>query len=313
MSDFYVSRPGQANATGSATAVFLEVFSGLVLEAFDKAQVTMDRHLVRTISSGYTAQFPVFGTASASAHTPGVELTGQAIRGADRNIAVEFLLTADVFVANIDEAMAHFDVKSIYAHQLGQALANAFDANVFRSIYLASEVADDALFTGSKGGLQLTDAAMATDVSVLKAAIFDAAQGLDEESVPGNDRYLAVRPAQFYLLLQDGEFINRDYSGEGSKARAAMPFASDLQVLKSNNIPSSVDTSNTNIPSNLRATYAPYIAAVWGKSAAGTTKLLDLKTETEYSARHQGTLLVAKYAMGHGILQTEAAVTLATS
>jgi hypothetical protein len=39
-------------------------------------------------------------------------------------------------------------------------------------------------------------------------------------------------------------------------------------------------------------------------------KLMDLSTEMEYSVRHQGTLIVAKYAMGHGILRPECAVEL---
>jgi len=313
MADATPNRLGQLNATGSTTAGFLEVFSGMVLEAFDRKQVTMDRHMVRTIKDGFSAQFPVIWKATASAHTPGAEITGQVIRHGEKTIPIEFLLIADVFIANIDEARLHYDVRAPYAHQLGQALANAADANVFRSLYLGSEVAADAVLTGHPGGSQITDASMATSAAILKAAIFDAAEDLDDRDVPSDDRFLAVKPAQFYLLLQDGEFINRDYAGEGSKSRAALPWASDLQVLKSNNIPVSTDTSNTNVPTALRGTFTPYVAAVWHKSAAGTVKLLDLKVESEYDIRRQGTLVVAKYAMGHDYLRPEAAISLATS
>ena len=52
---------------------------------------------------------------------------------------------------------------------------------------------------------------------------------------------------------------------------------------------------------------------VWHKSAVGTVKLLDLSTEMEYSARHQGTLLVAKYAAGHGVLRPEASLEIKTA
>ena len=48
-----------------------------------------------------------------------------------------------------------------------------------------------------------------------------------------------------------------------------------------------------------------------GHSAAvGTVKLLDLATESEYQIERQGTLFVAKYAMGHGILRPECAIEL---
>ena len=36
--------------------------------------------------------------------------------------------------------------------------------------------------------------------------------------------------------------------------------------------------------------------------------LMDLATEMDYDIRRQGTLMVAKYAMGHGVLRPEAAV-----
>jgi hypothetical protein len=313
MADATPNRLGQINATGTTTDGFLEVFSGMVLEAFDRKQQTMDRHMVRTISSGFSAQFPVIWKADAVAHTPGAELNGSIIRHGEKTIPIEFLLVSDVFIANIDEAMLHYDVRAPYAHQLGQALANAADANVFRSIFEGSGIAANAVLTGHLGGSKIFDPAIHTSAAILKAAIFDAAEDLDDRDVPSDDRYLAVRPAQFYLLLQDGEFINRDYSGEGSKARANLPWASDLQVLKSNNIPSANDTANTNIPTTLRQTYAPYIAAVWHKSGVATVKLLDLKVESEYQIQRQGTLIVAKYAMGHDYIRPEACITLTTS
>jgi hypothetical protein len=45
-------------------------------------------------------------------------------------------------------------------------------------------------------------------------------------------------------------------------------------------------------------------------AAVGTVKLLDLATESEYQIERQGTLFVAKYAMGHGILRPECAIEL---
>ena len=47
------------------------------------------------------------------------------------------------------------------------------------------------------------------------------------------------------------------------------------------------------------------------KSAVGTVKLLELATESDYDVRRQGTLVVAKYAVGHGVLRPESAIELA--
>jgi len=40
----------------------------------------------------------------------------------------------------------------------------------------------------------------------------------------------------------------------------------------------------------------------------GTVKLLDIATESDYNIQRQGTILVAKYAMGHNYLRQGACV-----
>jgi hypothetical protein len=45
----------------------------------------------------------------------------------------------------------------------------------------------------------------------------------------------------------------------------------------------------------------------------GTVKLMDLGVEMAYDIRRQGTLIVGKYAMGHGILRPECAVEIKTA
>ena len=151
---------------------------------------------------------------------------------------------------------------------------------------------------------------MSTTAATLKAAVYDSAQTLDEKNIPTSERYAALLPLAWYLLLEDGEFIHRDYAGQGSKAVATMPFAADLQVLKTNNIPTANDTSNTDVPSVLRDDFRDCIGLVWHKSAIGTVKLLDLATEIAWDMRRQGTLLIGKYAIGQDYLRPEGCVSL---
>jgi hypothetical protein len=49
------------------------------------------------------------------------------------------------------------------------------------------------------------------------------------------------------------------------------------------------------------------------KDAVGTVKLMDLAMESEYDIRRQGTLMVAKYALGHGVLRPSCAIELKTA
>ena len=74
MADTTASRLGQVNATGDVDSLFLKVFSGEILTTFEEQNVMKDLHMVRTISSGKTAQFPVTGVASAAYHTVGEDI-----------------------------------------------------------------------------------------------------------------------------------------------------------------------------------------------------------------------------------------------
>ena len=156
MSNATASRLGLVNNSGTAyEALFLKVFSGEVLTAFSENNVFSDAlHTVRTISSGKSAQFPVTGTASAAYHTPGNLLTGGAILHNEKVINIDDLLIAQTFVANIDELMNHYDVRAIYASELGKALAKTYDQNVAKCIANASRAS--TTLTGGSGGTVLT-------------------------------------------------------------------------------------------------------------------------------------------------------------
>lgn len=54
-SAYTVSDIGQDSGAGDRRALFLEVFSGLVMNAFDTMQTTKDKQIVRRITSGKSA------------------------------------------------------------------------------------------------------------------------------------------------------------------------------------------------------------------------------------------------------------------
>ena len=90
-----------------------------------------------------------------------------------------------------------------------------------------------------------------------------------------------------------------------------------MPVMMSNNVPQS------NVGSEVSGTNNSYagddsktIGLVFHKSAVGTVKLMDMTTEisgSDYGLMYQGTLMGAKYALGHGILRPEAAATIKLS
>ena len=326
MSNATVSRLGLVDNTGTDfDALFLKVFSGEVLTAFTRNNIFNDQlHSVRTITSGKSAQFPVLGTATASYHTPGNLLTGgNQIRHGERLISIDDLLIADVFVSRLEELKNHYDVRASYADELGKALAKTYDSNVAKMIANASRAS--STLTGIAGGLTLTLASGNTASAnvtgdEIAAAIYDIAQAFDERDIPPTDRFCVLPPAEYYKLAESAtRTVDVDFNpgGNGSFASGKIQQVAGIPVMMSNNIPQTNVSSN---PSGANNTYSgddsKTIGLVFHKSAVGTVKLMDMTTEitgNEYATMYQGTLLVAKYALGHGILRPECAATIKLS
>jgi hypothetical protein len=307
---FTVSRSGQINAAGDDKALFLKVFGGEVLTAFRQKTAFAERHRVRQISSGKSAQFPATGRTGVKNHTVGTQLTGSAINHAERVITIDDKLISDVFIADIDEAMNHYDVRSEYSFQMGEALAQFYDKNVSRVGVLAARSA--GVVTGLPGGTVLEAAAAKTDSSVLGAQLFAAQQSFDEKDVPENDRWAFVKPAQYYALAQNTTYINKDYAGAGSIASGVIQMVGGLPIVKTNNLASADDSANPDINAKYQGNFNTTAALVMQRGAVGTVKLMDLGVESEYLIDYQGTLMVAKYVCGHGILQAPCAVEIRT-
>jgi hypothetical protein len=306
MANAVPSRIGQQNLTGNVKANFLKVFAGEVLTAFAESNKFIERHMVRTIDSGHSAQFPASWKGGAQYHTPGTELVGTTVAHNERVIQIDDLLVADRFIAKIDEAMSHYDVRAEYSKDVGRALARTFDRNVAQVLLLAARAA--ATVTGASGGTQITAANARTNADTLISAVFDAAAALDEKDVPDEDRFVALRPSLYYLLVNSGsKLIDTDLNPErnGSVASGRVYRVAGMEIVKSNNVPQSNVTAG---PEAYRGDFTNTAALVWHRSAGGTVKLLDVATEMQWDIRRQGTLLLAKYAIGHGILRPESAV-----
>lgn len=313
MADANVARIGQINQTGDVTALFLKVFAGEVLTAFDAENLALSRTQTRSISSGKSAQFPRSGLIGANYHTPGTEITGTKLNQAEVVINIDDLLISHGFIANIDEAMNHYDVRSIYSTEIGRALAKQMDYHILQTGVLGARSAN--VVTGLPGGSVITLAAAGDEADGLKLAkaLFSAAQLLDEKNVPMDGRTVYLRPAQYYALAQSTVVINKDWGGAGAYSDGKVLRVAGIEILKTNNLPNSVVANGTvqaGTANRYAGDFAKTVGLVMHSSAVGTVKLLDLGMETQYDVRRQGTLMVAKFACGHGVLRPEAAIEL---
>jgi len=317
MSNANISSIGQVNSSGTADALFLKIFSGEVLSTFGRENQMLGMSTVRTISNGKSAQFPVTGTVSASYHTAGNEILGTAIKHNEKVINIDDMLLADAFVAEIEELKNHYDVRSIYSKEMGQALANKVDKHLLSLAILASRVTT-ANVTGGKLGTELVDADANTNATSLISTIFEAIQKLDENNVPTQGRVCIVAPDQYYQLANVDKLVNRDFSSDnGDFGKGTVLSIGGVPIVKSN---TATEVFATDLSASISGTNNTYNGdfsnthcVVMHSSAIGTVKLKDLVMESTYDPRRLGTLMTARMAMGHGILRPESAISIKTS
>jgi hypothetical protein len=315
-----VSRLGsKVGVADDARNLFLKQFAGEVLTSFEERNIAMPLHRTRTISNGKSAQFPSVGTATAAYQKAGETIYGDSVNHSEVTVTVDDLLVSSVFVPKIDEAMNHYDVRSIYSSEMGNALANAADKNIFTTIQQASQATSGGDLAGywasGAGTLTLGTSNGGQDVV---DGIISGLEQFDAADVTG-EKYCVLNPATYYALMgTDTTAMNRDFGGNGSIAGGNVPTVGGVKIYMSNHLPSGT-TAETPTPiaaadgGSGRDAYDP-TAAVKGllftKDAAATVKLLDLGVESEYQIERQGTLMVAKYAMGHNVLRGKAAISL---
>ena len=311
---------GRANAGGSEDALFLKVFAGEVLTSFERASKTAGADMERSISSGKSATFPVMGRVAAAYHTAGAEINGSDVNHNEKVITINDLLISSVFLSNIEEAKNHWDVRSAYSQEIGRALAFTKDKHILQTIGQASLASANVSDSGYGAGATITNTgiASATDATAANAmidALFGAAKQLDANYVPSEGRKCFMRLEEYYKLANATNAVNVDFSGRGSIAEGKVVKIAGIELVPvahfvSSNVNSGVDQgSATAGGSNPQAVnLTNYVALVSHPSAVGTVKLMDLGVEKEYDIRRQGTLMVAKYAIGHGVLRPEAAV-----
>ena len=296
---YTASRLGENAATGAnAKELFLKTFTGEVLTAFNANNIAMPLHRVRTISSGSSAQFPLTGIATTATLAAGNEVSPSAIAHSEKVVNINDLLTSSVFIAKIDEAMNHYDVRSIYSSEIGTALANAADEAVFTAIAAATD--DTAAYAQganqNNADIEIDGAPSASTGTNVAEAIFQALEALDTKSVTG-EKSVVLDAATYYKMFAGSAsnlagVMSSDFGTGGNLNTGTVPQIGGAKVYMSNNLP------------------AGSKGLVFTKDAAATVKLLDLGVESEYQVSKQGTLMVARYAMGHSSLRPECAVKL---
>lgn len=322
MSNATPSLQGQVDGAGAADALFYKVFTGEILTAFDEKNVMESRVRTRNVKNQKSASFANTGKAGGRIHTPGAEILGSQMKHNETVITVDDLIISDVFIADIYEAMNHYEVRGEYSKQMGAALARTFDKQALRVLAAAAGATNK--ITGLPGGTEhevssgYAAADDATKAAEFAEILFAAHQKFVENDVPAEDAVAIIRPADYFRLVRNKDLLNVDWGGLGSYANAELPMVGGINLVVSNHIPAQADAGSLNadgdtvdgldvISSAYAADYTKLIGLITTRDAVGCVKLIDLSLQSEWDIRRQGTLMVARMATGFGVLRPECA------
>jgi len=238
---------------GGATdkyALYLKLFSGEMFKGFQHETIARDLVTKRTLRNGKSLQFIYTGRMSSSFHTPGTPILGNSDKAppvAEKTIVMDDLLISSAFVYDLDETLAHYELRGEISKKIGYALAEKYDRLIFRAITRGARAASPVSATSfvEPGGTQIrvgsgsneSDAYSASD---LVNAFYDAAAALDEKGVSSDGRCAVLSPRQYYSLIQNvgsNGLVNRDVQGDALQGGSGVIEIAGIHIYKSMNIP----------------------------------------------------------------------------
>ena len=245
-----LTRPGADNGGADARALYLKLFSGEMFKGFENNAIARDLVMKRTLKNGKSLQFIYTGRTTAEYHTPGNAILGNSDGAppvAEKTITVDDLLISSAFVYELDETLAHYELRGEISKKIGYALAEKYDRLIFRAITRGARAASPITKTNfvEPGGTQVRVGSTANESDAYSAtalvdAFYDAAAAMDEKGISQDGRVGVLNPRQYYALIQQvGEngLINRDSQGSARQSGQGIVEIAGIKIYKSMNIP----------------------------------------------------------------------------
>jgi hypothetical protein len=329
--------PG-ATGLDADRALMLKLGSAEVLDAFMTNCIFKGKTRERNIRGGKSVAFPITGKMAARYHKPGTPILGEGNDPSDLNeriISLDALMIADAAIYQLDELMSYFDVRQIYTTELGRSLAVEYDKRVARMIYAAASNTTEPLAkdgtakpkgpannTGRIGkkitlpaGYTTAGATRQAKGDLLVDSLFDARIALEKKDVGIDGCYAICTPEAYYSITASSRAVNMDFSGgssNGSIANGTTARVAGIPLYSSNHVQQPAYALQAG---DYSADYAQDLSKVemliFNREAVGVLTLLSPSlqmTGPEFRVQFQSDLLVARQAIGMGVLRSECAV-----
>lgn len=341
-------RAGLAEGTSissgnDAGKLWLPIWSGEVLHAYDEYRMFEPLVTSKMIDSGRTIEFPMTGTVALNP----AWAAGEYLVGGDSSVTETFVVSLDARpmaahfeLDNIDLMITQWEYRQELARQAGQTLANARDKQIGAFIAhagVAAPIAADPRNVAFPDVFQSADlTAPADDAAALAvlAGIEDFCVDLQENDVPMGPAYCAVSPRLFQQIrrlgIADASSASNTqplFGGVAAAGGLGAPFTQGLNslsdslvymgvtIIKTNHMPGNFTGGDVIGESryNVNGVAAGIKAMCWCPDAVAAVRKTGLVVDTEDDIRRNTTFTVASMLSGTGVLKPELAKLLVDS
>lgn len=328
-----------ANASPTPSDMWLPVYGGEVLAAFEEFNQFINKVNYKSISSGTTMKFPATWKIGSEYHEAGTELLGLDVETKEYSISLDDRpLVAHFEVDDIDTAMSHFDIRGELAAETGRELARQMDRKIAALLINAARTTADSgtnsfpiggnTYYGAKADFDESDWGLEQNGGQLVEAIGAISQQMDQLDIPTTERCAVVNVPLYYALRKlglpyySGGMVNldkqalwgrNDTGAAGPRIQDGQGYQTPIDVLGvpvycSNHIPNSNITTG---PTKYRGDFSKTGGIVFHKSAIAVLQMMGIQSEKFRDVRRQSDFMVSKMLMGGGALRPYAAFEIA--
>lgn len=241
----------------------LKVYLGMIEGAYLRGLEVVPFIDSRVITTGKSWQLPMYGYSdSGKHHVVGESILldsnyRQQIPFMEKLMYVDQPYVINTFIPDWEEMQTHYETRSVLMQGFGERHARHSDYLACRALIKAARSAANIPVAGSVTSEMATvggssngtgaagqaapaacdNASMLTDGDVLVAALFAAAQRLDEQDAPTEGRIALLRPSQYYALVTNRQLLDRDVVRDnGDFADGTVFKCANIRLVKSNAI-----------------------------------------------------------------------------
>jgi hypothetical protein len=247
---YNIVRPGQRGQAGAIDALHIEQYTGIVESTIERKSMLKPLIPVRTVRGTSVITNFAVGESTLQKANPGQPIDGTGTDFAKRTLTVDTVILARAVLPLLETFQTSYDARKEIGTEHGKRIAKFTDQSFFIQGIKAALLADSAYRgtsaagkpLGHFGGSQQTLAAAgdSLDPAKLYAAVASLFVKMEEKDVDPrtDDVVIALRPAEFYTLLQNEQLIDGTYkTSEGTSIQAHLLKAYGVPVMSSTNFP----------------------------------------------------------------------------